>query len=409
MTRSTRCTALTSGILRLSVALLASSPIVAFAPDLVAQPARPGKPKTVREELPPSAVRAWDDGRLLLQQQNPDYEKALVKFREAYEASANPRVLYNVAVCQKNLNQYARAAATFRQELKESNGRLSQGEVSDIEASIAALERFVATVAITVNEEGAEVLVDGDRVGVTPLAGPLSVDIGTRAVRVRKAGFVESTKDVLVRTGDAVKLSIELEATDKKARVSVTVVGAPGATITMDGTDLGPAPFTGEVGIGRHTFTASAGGFVTATQTSEIRYREAMNITLALAKKRQEGRLRVEASVPGATIEIDGKAVGSAPWEGIVASGSHQVIARKSGYDDASIEISMTDDASLQRKLSLAERRSSGWAGWAIGAALVVGGSVVAGYFLLRPQDETPIAGTLRYDVGEPVPAIHRF
>jgi len=85
------------------------------------------------------------------------------------------------------------------------------------------------------------------------------------------------------------------------------------------------------------------------------------------------------------------------------------VIGRREGFDDATLEINMTDDASLQRRITLTERKSVAWVGWAIGAAVVVGGGVVAGYFILRPDDETPIPGSLRADVGEPVPARFRF
>lgn len=367
------------------------------------------KPKTVREELPPDAVRAWDDGRLLLQQQSPDYEKALVKFREAYEASGNPRVLYNVAVCEKNLNRYARAATTFRREIEEGRGKLSDAEIADIEAAIAALERFVAKLEVSGNEAGAEVLVDGERVGTLPLPGPVAVDIGTRVVLVRKAGFVDQRREVMVHSGEATRASFDLEPLDKRSRVTVTVVGPDAAIVKMDNVDMGPAPFVGDVPVGRHTWTAEASGYVTATQTSEVRFREAASITLSMAKKRQEGRLRIESPVASVTLEIDGKVVGTTPWEGILPSGAHQVIGRREGFDDATLEINMTDDASLQRRITLTERKSVAWVGWAIGAAVVVGGGVVAGYFILRPDDETPIPGSLRADVGEPVPARFRF
>lgn len=406
-----RALRLVATLARVLVALVAFSLVLsgplAFAPSAFAQTTAPRK--TVREELPPEAVRAWDDGRLLLQQNNPDYEKALVKFREAYEASKNPRVLYNVAVCEKNLNRYARAATTFRRELDEGRANLSEAEIADIEAAIGALERFVAKLDIQGNEAGAEVLVDGERVGELPLAKSLAVDIGTRVVTLRKAGFVEQSREVLVHSGDTTRVVFELEPLDKKARVTVTVVGPPSAKVKMDNVDMGPAPFTGDVPVGRHTWSAEAPGYETATQTSEVRFREAANITLAMAKKRQEGRLRVESAVPSVTLELDGKVIGTTPWEGIVPSGAHQLIARKDGYDDATLEINMTDDASLSRKLTLTERKSSAWVGWAIGAAVVVGGGVVAGYFILRPDDETPIPGSLRADVGVPVPAHFRF
>jgi hypothetical protein len=371
--------------------------------------AQPKKGATVRDALPAAAVGAWDDGLLLLKLQTPDYEKALIKFREAYEASKNPRVLFNVAVCERNLNRYARAAATLRRQLSEGEGTLPAGEVDAAKAAIAALERFVSTLEIVVTEPEATIAIDGEKVGTSPLLAPVSVDIGSRTVTVQKSGFVDVTRSVAVSSGTPAKETFALEPLQKKAMVTVRVDGAKGALVKMDGVVLGSAPFTGEVSAGRHTFTAEAEGFVTATQTSEVRHKEPLAITMSLAKKIAEGRLEVNASPAGAIIEVDGKVVGSTRWEGLLASGAHQVVVRRDGYQPASLEILVTDGARLTRRLTLVEAASTGWIGWAIGTAVVVGGGVVAGYFLFKPSDEQPIPGSLRQDVGTPVPAFHRF
>ena len=111
--------------------------VVLAAPVSFAAPK--AKPKTIREELPDAARKDWDAARDLLDAN--DFAGALVEYMRAYEQSKNPRVLYNVAVCEKNLRHYARAEGRFKQELAEGTGKLSPQEEQSVKEAITALIR----------------------------------------------------------------------------------------------------------------------------------------------------------------------------------------------------------------------------------------------------------------------------
>lgn len=351
------------------------------------------KPKTVREELPDAARKDWDAARDLLD--TSDFAGALVEYQRAYDLSKNPRVLYNVAVCQKNLRHYARAEATFKQELADGAGKISAQEEADVKAAIQALDPFVSTVEITANEAGATLLIDGDAVGQTPFDKPVPIDVGPHELKLHKDGFVDASQTMTIAGGSPAKATLNIDPAVKKASVTVSVTGAAGASVVIDGIDMGQAPFKGDVVAGRHTFEARAPGYVTARQTTDVVYKEPLNVTLDLAAERHVGRVRIEASPVEAAIEIDGKVVGSGVWEGALPSGGHQLVVKKHGYQTYTSEVTISDDQSRELKATLLEEKGSSWIAWTVGTVLVVAGGSVAGYFLFQPSQQEPVTGTL--------------
>jgi hypothetical protein len=357
-------------------------------------PAKPGKPRTVREELPDNARRDWDAARDLLEAN--DYAGALVEYLRAYELSKNPRVLYNVGVCEKNLRHYARAVSRFRQELSDGQGKLSAEEQQNVKDAINALEQFVSTVEVTANEPGATLFIDNDEAGVTPLTAPVAIDVGPHVLRLHKDGFGDASQNVTIAGGAPAKASFVIEPLVKKTAVAVTVTGAPAASIVIDGVDMGQAPFKGDLAAGRHTFEARAPGFVTARQTTDVVFKTPLNLTLELSQERHEGRVHVDVQPAGAIIEIDGKVVGSGSWDGTLPTGGHQLIVKKSGYQTYSSEITLNDDQQRNVRATLLEEKGgTAWVAWTVGTVLVVGGGAVASYFLFKPTDEKPVVGTL--------------
>src|SRR5262249_2391330 len=158
---------------------------------------------------------------------------ALVEYQRAYDESKNPRVLYNVAVCEKNLRHYAKAEAIFKQELTDGAGKISPQEEADVKAAIQALDPFVSTLEVTANETGARLLIDGDAWGTTPFDKPISIDVGPHEVRLHKDGFVDAVQQVTVAGGTPAKVALNIDPTVKKGAVTVTVTGAPGATVVI--------------------------------------------------------------------------------------------------------------------------------------------------------------------------------
>jgi hypothetical protein len=374
---------------RSSIALVLA--VLVAAPSGFAAP-KPPKPKTVREELPEAARKDWDAARDLLD--TSDFAGALVEYQRAYDESKNPRVLYNVAVCQKNLRHYARAEATFKRELTDGAGKISPQEEADVKAAIQALDPFVSTLEVTANETGATLLVDGEAFGQTPFDKPVPIDVGAHEVRLHKDGFVDAVQTITIAGGTPAKATLNIDPAVKKSTVNVTVTGAPGANVLIDGIDMGQAPFKGDVVAGRHTFEGRAPGFVPARQTVDVVYKQPLNLALDLAAERHEGHLHIEATPVEAAIEVDGKIVGSGSWEGGLPSGGHQVIVKRPGFQPYTSEIMISDDQSRDVKATLlAEKGGSNWLAWTIGTVLVVGGGAVAGYFLLQPNNQPPVDG----------------
>ena len=74
------------------------------------------------------------------------------------------------------------------------------------------LKKEVALLKITVNERGAEVLVDRRIAGTTPLGKPLKISPGSHVVTISKNGFKPRKKTIKVTAGQTAMLDISLMA-----------------------------------------------------------------------------------------------------------------------------------------------------------------------------------------------------
>lgn len=351
------------------------------------------KPVTIRSELKEDAREAWDRAQALMRAK--DYGAALVQFNRAYDLSKNPRVLFNVGICEKELHHYARAATRFEQELAEGEAQLTADEKAELKNAVDIVRRYVSTVAVSSNEPEATLYVDDYEIGKTPFMKPILVDVGPRKMTLKKDGYTPQTLNLDVVAGQPGKADFTIEEAVKKGLVHITVNGAPNAIVWMDGTEMGPAPFHGKVLAGLHTFEARAIGFATATQTSTVAYHQEHNIVMTMSLERHSSRVAVDALPAGAMIEIDGKVVGSTHWEGNLPTGGHQLIVKKPGYQVFSQELALQDDQVRNVRATLIEERSSTWVWWTAGTLAVIGAGAVVSYFVFRPSDPQPYIGTL--------------
>lgn len=130
-------------------------------------------------------------------------------------------------------------------------------------APVAAPEPLAAatspgTVIVESNPPGAEVSIDGEARGVTPLR--LSLVPGTYTAELRQAG-VTKTIAITVEAGTTLRESIELPpATIGTGRLSITSDTA-GARVTLDGRPVGVTPLSlAGVAPGAHRVAVTAGG-----------------------------------------------------------------------------------------------------------------------------------------------------
>jgi hypothetical protein len=369
--------------------------IVIVLASLAAAPAgaQPRPAGDVRSQLPEAARKAWDAAKQLAGAN--DFKGALVEFQRAYDVSHNPRVLYNVGVTEKLLTHYARAVDAWDRELHEGAGKLTAAETAELKNAITIVQQFVTTIEVTANEPDATLSIDDYPIGKTPFAGPVRIDVGKHTLRLSKEGFVDATQSVDVASGARTPVAFRIEPREKTALVSVTVGGAAAATVFVDGKDMGPAPFKGELSAERHTIEARSPGYVTVGQTVDVVYKQPMSLVLSLSQERHEGRLHVVAP-EGAAIAVDERRVGVGTWEGVVSTtGGHQLVVTKPGFQTYSTEVFVADDQTRDVDVPLNREVGTSWVAWGTGTLLVVTGGIVAGAFVFSPTTQSAYSGSL--------------
>jgi hypothetical protein len=137
-----------------------------------------------------------------------DYRAALVEFKRAYSVAPNPAVLYNVGETQYQLQDYAAALTTFERFLAETGP--GDGHRSEVESDLDILRARVGHMSVTTVPSGAEVAIDDQPVGKTPLDRALLVSIGHRKVVASLAGRPAITRYVDVAADDSLTVTLQL-------------------------------------------------------------------------------------------------------------------------------------------------------------------------------------------------------
>lgn len=211
------------------------------------------RPAPLSEALTGDAKIEYESAKLLYT--NGDFASALIKFSAAHERSKDPRLLWNMAACEKSLRHYARALGLVRTYVADTTGAVSDEDRRDATELIKLLEQLTTKLRVNVSETGAEVLVDEAVVGTSPVE-PLVIDLGTRKVRARKAGFADAAKEVTTTGGP--ELVVDLAMTKALHEGRVVVHAGPRDAIAIDGRVVGTGSFSANVPSGGHTLRVSA-------------------------------------------------------------------------------------------------------------------------------------------------------
>jgi tetratricopeptide (TPR) repeat protein len=185
-----------------------------------------------------------------------DYAAALVEFKRAYSIAPSSATLYNVGETQFQLQDYAGALRTFRRFLGEFGP--NESHRAEIERNVEILRTRVGHVSVTTTPSGADITLDDQPVGKTPLAEPLLVSVGHRKLVASMAGRSPVTWYVDVAADDEVSVTMQLPLLPGAASAGATSARSPSdrsATQTHDPT-LRIAGFvaTGVLAAGAVTF-----------------------------------------------------------------------------------------------------------------------------------------------------------
>jgi hypothetical protein len=270
-------------------------------------PAAPPAVKPLAESLTGMAKAEYEAGRILYA--DKDYGNAIVKFQRAHELSNDPRLLWNVAVCQKNLRRYAKMLDTIRRYRREAGAVLTAEEQTQATEIIKTVEAFVSAMKLTVSEPDAEVLVDDEVVAKTPVKETIILDVGIRKIRVKKPGFKDALIQREVVGGGEFSLDVVLEKEIHRGRL--VVVGGPNDIITLDGKPVGKARWEGSLPSGGHQLKVTAEGMVAYQSEVVIQDDQMRRVDVALHAVPKDATKTVLWIVGGAALAA-GAAVGGA-------------------------------------------------------------------------------------------------
>jgi PEGA domain len=266
-----------------------------------AAPARP-----LAESLTGMARAEYEGGRILYA--DKDFGNAIVKFEKAHELARDPRLLWNIAVCEKNLRRYSRMLRTIRRYQSEAARLLSPDERTQAAEIIKTVETFVSALKLTSSEAGAEVYVDDEKLGVTPLVEPVMVDVGKRRIRVVKAGFREVVLTPEVVGGGELVLDVPLEKDVHRGRLQV-FAGAEDI-ISVDGHAVGRERWEGSVPSGGHSLKVSAPGMAPYQSEVVIADEKLRRVDVTLSPAARTDTTRTVLWVAGGVVLAAGAAVG---------------------------------------------------------------------------------------------------
>ncbi len=154
------------------------------------------------------ARRLFDEGNNAAREQ--DYPRALELFRQSYALNPNPTVLYNTALCYRNLDDAPAAVDALRRYIDGSGSSLPEERRTRAEQLITELAPRVGLVRIAAADGDGRVLLDGELVGPTPLEQNVYVTPGAHTVEGRWEGLDPVQRGIDVPAGISTPVEVRL-------------------------------------------------------------------------------------------------------------------------------------------------------------------------------------------------------
>ncbi|HXV11383.1 MAG TPA: PEGA domain-containing protein [Burkholderiales bacterium] len=214
-----------------------------------------------------------------------------------------------------------------------------------------ALEKLPGYLSVeTPGVTGATVSAGAVVKGKTPLA-EIELPPGEHEIAVRAEGYADFSTTVRIEgLGRRQALAVALV----RASAAVTFQSnTAGATLEVDGKQIGTLPVTAELAAGTRAIEIHAPGHKPWKQSLSVVAGEAQSIgpiTLAPA----DGELRVESEPPGASIALDGRYAGVTPATLALEPGQdHRVTVSKRGYGTASRSVRLRPAEKRELRVAL--------------------------------------------------------
>jgi len=178
---------------RVVAILLALTPAALPAPAFAQPPAEETTTTAMARARFKEGVTFFDKGQ---------YEQARASFLQAYSLKKHPAVLLNLAWSSLKSGHTLEAERYFKQFQAEGKDATDK-QRADATEGLAQARAKLGRIEISA-PSGTEVMIDGERIGTTPIADLISVEAGAHAIRFRGTDGATETDSVTVIGGEKV-------------------------------------------------------------------------------------------------------------------------------------------------------------------------------------------------------------
>jgi len=191
-----------------------------------------------------------------------------------------------------------------------------------------------APISLSSDPAGAEVFVDGDQAGETPIV--LELGAGERIVELRRRGY-NAWADVISVLADEPQTLPLVELTEADGRVEV-ISDPAGAAVSVNGEYRGQTPLTLSLAPSRqHRLILSKPGFDNIEQDLSVVADSGRSLTLPMTARM--GIVAIHSEPPSAEIWVDGEQRGLTPSELNLSALDHSIEVRLAGFAGYSSDV----------------------------------------------------------------------
>jgi hypothetical protein len=255
------------------------------------------------------------------------------------------------AVSAYEAKRWVEARDAYGELLRDFAKDLAKPKRDAITKRLAELDAMVGTLQIVVNEADADVVVDGAPAGKSPLPKPVTLTSGPHRVRVTKPGFAPFEQAPNVAGRGAGTLTVTLEKDARKSRLTVKEKANEAVRVLVDGVDMGPAPWSGDVDPGEHEIVLQSPSAKAAPEKVKLDPGQAKDLVLSVTST--TATLKVSVVDGKGLIRIDDKVVGEGVWSGTLPAGKHRLTVSREGFDPFEEEITLAERDTISRSITL--------------------------------------------------------
>jgi hypothetical protein len=136
-----------------------------------------------------------------------DSTEALRLFEEAHRTFPSPKLFFNIARCEENLRQRARAFQHYQDFLREAADADPSARV-EAEHQVAALVTTIVSLELVGAPASSAIQIDGAPSGLTPLERPLWIEPGPHRLSVARPGRPVWIAPIDGKPGEKISLTV---------------------------------------------------------------------------------------------------------------------------------------------------------------------------------------------------------